>query len=526
MDAPQNVSELRRFLGMVNQLGKFIPNLATVTDPLRGLLITTSSWHWDQPQRHAFNEIKKMLTSSPVLSLYDPNLPTKVTADSSSYGLGAVLTQQQSDGCWSPVVYASRSLTPTERRYAQIEKEALAAKWSCSRFQDYLIGITFTLETDHKPLVPLLGTSKSLDELPPRIQRMKMRLMRYSYKIYHVPGKELYTADTLSRAPITTCPDNEDDNLSQEILNFVNLVMVGMPATDARLVQIRQHQLRDDVCKEVLNYVQESWPDKEQLRGIPHQIWHYRSSLTIVDGLLMYDSRIVIPSSLRQDILEKLHEGHQGITKCRRLAIQSVWWPGLSKNIKELIENCRVCCQAKRTHPEPLIPTVMPQRPWQKLAADLMEIKKSQYLVVIDYYSRYIELTKLKDSTTSKEVINHLKSIMARHGIPETMLSDNGPQFSSKAFSLFANEYGFNHITSSPLHSSGNGEVERAVRTAKDLIEEAKDPYIALLNYRNTPLDNRYSPAQLLMSRKLRTKIPVMSTQLQASTPDQEREER
>ena len=157
----QNVSELRRFLGMVNQLGKFLPNLATVTEPLRGLLSIRSNWYWGQPQEHAFNEIKQTLSSSPVLSLYDPTLPTKVTADSSSYGLGAVLTQQQPDGRWSPVAYASRSLTPTESHYAQIEKEALAATWASSKFQDYLIGITFTLETDHKPLVPLLGTAKS-----------------------------------------------------------------------------------------------------------------------------------------------------------------------------------------------------------------------------------------------------------------------------------------------------------------------------------------------------------------------------
>ena len=114
MEAPQNITELRRFLGMVNQLGKFLPNLATATERLCGLLSTGSSWHWGQPQRHAFNEIKRMLSSSPVLSLYDPNLPTKVTADSSSYRLGAVVTQQQPDGRWSPVVYTSRALTPTE----------------------------------------------------------------------------------------------------------------------------------------------------------------------------------------------------------------------------------------------------------------------------------------------------------------------------------------------------------------------------------------------------------------------------
>ena len=517
MEAPQNVSELRRFLGMVNQLGKFLPNLATVTEPLRGLLSTSSSWQWGQPQRHAFNEIKKMLTSSPVLSLYDPNLPTKVTADSSSYGLGAVLTQQQKDGRWSPVVYASRSLTPTERRYGQIEKEALAATWSCTRFQDYLIGLTFTLETDHKPLLQLLGVGKSLDELPPRIQRMKMRLMRFSYNIVHIPGKELYTADTLSRAPLLET--RNDDDLPDEISAFVNLVMDGMPATDTRLEQIKRYQLEDDVCREITMYVKEGWPDRAHLKGLTSHYWSYQADLTVVDGLLMYGSRIVIPSALRQDTLEKLHEGHQGITKCRRLAIQSVWWPGVSKNIKELIENCKICCQTTRKHPEPLAPSVMPERPWQKIAADLMEFKKVQYLVVVDYYSRYIELSKL-ESTTSQSVINHMKSIMARHGIPETLMSDNGPQFASKEFSAFADDYGFNHITSSPGHASGNGEVERAVRTVKELLYAAKDPYIALLNYRSTPLANGYSPAELLMSRKLRTKLPVTPAKLQAAAPN------
>ena len=527
MEAPQNVSELRRFLGMVNQLGKFLPNLATVTEPLRALLSTQSSWYWDQPQVRAFDEIKQMLSSSPVLSLYDPSLKTKVTADSSSYGLGAVLTQQLPDGRWGPVAYVSRSLTPTERRYAQIEKEALALTWACTRFRDYLIGITFTLETDHKPLISLLGTAKSLDQLPPRIQRMKMRLMGFSYTIIHVPGKELYTADTLSRAPVTNANFIGED-LTGGVDVFANVVMQGLPATDSRIEEIRQHQLEDETCQEISKYVREGWPEKENLKGMVRHYWPYRAQLTLVNNLLLYESRIVIPSALRQDVLEKLHEGHQGIVKCRRRAVQSVWWPGVSKNIKELIDNCRICCQTTKNHPEPLIPTPMPARPWQRIATDLMEFKKVQYLVVVDYYSRYIELSKL-ESTLSASIINHLKSIMARHGVPETLVSDNGPQFSSKEFVLFAKDYGFSHITSSPGHASGNGEVERAVRTIKELLYAAKDPYSALLNYRSTPLANGYSPAELLMSRKIRTKLPELPRNLHPVLPNQrhlqEREE-
>ena len=126
----------------------------------------------------------------------------KITADASAYGLGAVLLQRQ-DEVWKPVAYSSKSMTETERRYSQIEKEALALVWACEKFEDYVLGKEIQLETDHKPLVPLLGRTH-LDCLPPRILRFRLRLMRFSYSICHVPGKELYTADALSRAPLPT----------------------------------------------------------------------------------------------------------------------------------------------------------------------------------------------------------------------------------------------------------------------------------------------------------------------------------
>ena len=164
-----------------------------MTDPLRALLKDKAAWLWGPAQDAAFSKLKTLLTSNKTLC-------TKVTADSSSYGLGAVLSQKSDDGTWHPVAYASRSLSSTEKRYAQVEKEALASAWACNRFENYLIGLKHILETDHKPLVALLGT-KSLDEQPAHIQRLRMRLMRFSDVVVHVPGKELYTADTLSRAP-------------------------------------------------------------------------------------------------------------------------------------------------------------------------------------------------------------------------------------------------------------------------------------------------------------------------------------
>ena len=155
---------------MTTQLSKFTPCLSDTIKPLRDLLSAKSTWIWDEPQQMAFQKIKKQLSSTPVLSLYDPDRSTTVSADSSSFGLGAVLTQKQPDGTWRPVAYCFRLLSSAEQRYAQIEKEALALTWGCERFSDYLIGKQFYVETDHKPLVSLLG-SKNLEELPIRVQR-------------------------------------------------------------------------------------------------------------------------------------------------------------------------------------------------------------------------------------------------------------------------------------------------------------------------------------------------------------------
>ena len=165
MKPPSNVPELRRFLGMVNQLGKFSSNLADLTRPLRELLGKKSTWLWDTAQDQAFSSIKAELSKPTVLALYNPQAPTKISADASSYGLGAVLMQEHK-ATWKPIAYASRSMTGTERWYAQIEKEALAATWACEKFSTYVLGMKFLIETDHKPLVPLLGT-KHLDSLPP-----------------------------------------------------------------------------------------------------------------------------------------------------------------------------------------------------------------------------------------------------------------------------------------------------------------------------------------------------------------------
>ncbi|XP_061920402.1 uncharacterized protein K02A2.6-like [Entelurus aequoreus] len=452
MQEPTTVTELRSFLGMINQLGKFVPQLAERDKPLRDLLSKKNCWVWGVDQARAFQDLKDALTSTPVLAMYDPNRECKVSADASSYGLGGVLLQKWEEE-WRPVAYMSRSLTPTEQRYAQVEKEALGLTWACERFRNFLIGKHFQMETDHKPLLSLLG-SQALDALPPRIQRFRMRLMRYSYSISHVPGKCLWTADTLSRAPVKREETAADKELFEETNIYADMVLENLPASADYLEELREQLQRDSVCAQVMQLCAEGWPAHGSKEPALRLYWAEQAFLTVQDGVLLKGHRLVIPSTMRNYVLAKLHEGHQGVVKCRQRARQSVWWPGLSQQLNELVLNCRTCCKERQNHREPLMPSPYPGRPWEKLGADLFMLGTKTYLLVVDYMSRYVEIALLT-STRSNDVIHHLKSIYARHGIPDVLVSDGGPQFSGAGFAEFAESYGFRHITSSPRYPQG-----------------------------------------------------------------------
>ena len=511
--APKEISQLRRFMGMVNQLGKFTPNLSSLSQPLRELLSSKRSWCWGPSQEESFRQVKLELTKPTVLSLYNPSAPSKVSADASSYGLGAVLLQE-TNTTWKPVAYASRSLSDTEKRYAQIEKEALAVTWACSKFSNYILGRPFLIETDHKPLVPILST-KHLDDLPPRVLRFRLRLARFSYTIEHVPGKLLYTADALSRAPQPV----QDPELQEEAESFAEAITSTLPATNRQLEVYRQAQSDDRVCCKVMDYCQTGWPQKAPPDPSIGPYWRVRDSLSVQNNLLMFNLRIVIPLSLQQETLQKVHEGHQGIVRSRMRTKTSVWWPGISKHVSDFIQNCPVCARDREPRKEPLITTPLPDYPWQMVGSDLFQIHNDHYLLTVDYFSRYPELTRLS-TTTSAAVISALKTTFARFGIPETVRSDNGPQFDSAEFTNFASQYGFTHQTSSPRFPQSNGLVERAVKTVKQLLQQSDDHCLALLNFRSTPLPwCDLSPAELLMGRRLRTKLPQVSQHLTPTWP-------
>ncbi|UYV65991.1 K02A2.6-like, partial [Cordylochernes scorpioides] len=475
--APTDVHGVRRFLGMVNHLGRLVENISEIAAPPNQLLVKA----------------------------YDVRKPTMVSSDAFSYGLGVVLKQEGKNGIWRPVAYSSRTMTPTEKRYAQIEKEALAITWACELFQEFLLGNRFRIETDHEPLSPLFST-KELSSLTPRQQRFRMRMMRFGFEILHIPGKELLDADALSRQSLLTTEGGENERPTSA---HINAVLACITDKDEMLTKIFEAQQEDTTLKAVVNYLEQGWPDKKNMSQALLSYWHVKDELGVQNGLLMRSCRLVIPASMKLESLDKLHAGHFGITKTRLHARETVWWPGILEEIAETVRKCSVCIQEAVSKHEPLIPTNFPTRPWQKIGMDLFKFENKWYLVVIDYYSRFPEMIQL-DRLTANVVVRSCKSIFARHVISETVVSDNGTQFGAALeFANFARQYGFTHATSSPRFPQSNGMAEAGVKIAKLILKKNLDPSLGLLEYRSTPLENGYRPAELLIGRKLRTTLPI-----------------
>ncbi|CAL9687239.1 unnamed protein product [Knipowitschia caucasica] len=501
MPVPEDSLAVQRFLGMVNYLGKFIPNLSSIAAPLRLLTHKDTAWCWLPQHQQAFENLKLCLSSSPVLSYYDVKKPVTLTCDASGYGLGAACLQNE-----NPVAYASRTLSDTETRYAQIEKELLAVVFACSKFKDYIYGKHTVIETDHQPLVTIL--KKPIHTAPARLQRMLLRLQAYDITLIYKKGKHMYLADTLSRAPTKTVSQAHSASSTYEVMS------VSFIST-ARLEELRAHTARDQLLQTVSTVIQNGWPNKERQVPPPAQpFFPYRDELVVEDGIVVKGHRPVIPSSLQHEYIQIMHRGHPGVdsTKCR--ARSTVFWPTMNIDISKELQSCAVC-NATRPHQlkEPLQLHPVPALPWSTVATDLFEWQGQPYSVLVDSYSGWFEIDRLRD-ISSATVIKKLKRHFSVHGAPHTLISDNGRQYTSQRFKEFATQWDFVHVTSSPEYPQSNGLAERAVRSAKQLMEKShrdgSDVFLNLLNIRNIPRDSTLgSSAERLMSRQTRSTFPV-----------------
>ena len=393
------------------------------------------------------------------------------------------------------MTYASRSLTEAESRYAQIEKELLAVQSNLQRFNQHTYGKKVTIESDHKPLEAIV--KKPLATALTRLQRILLRMQKYNYALEYKPGRELVLPDMFSRAPL---PETAHDNIEEEIALHVHLVASSLPVSKSKLEELGEETANDRSLREHKETIKSGWPEtKLQTPAIIRVYWNARDELSELDGIILKGDTILVPPSMRKEMLDGIHQGHMGIEKSKRRARDVLYWPGMNSQISDKIARCTICLEHQRQNTkEPMIPFRIPSKPWEMVATDIFTWDKCEYLVIADYYSRFFEMAKLPD-TTSGTVITHTKSVFVTRGIPSEVTSENGPQYSSKEFISSADQWKFKHTTVNPPYSQANGLIEKAVQTVKNLLAKAKqdhrDPYLGLLEYRNTPIDDVGSPA-------------------------------
>ena len=275
----------------------------------------------------------------------------------------------------------------------------------------------------------------------------------------------------------------------------------------------------------LITYIEMGWPNNRvNVELSIKQFWPIKEELSVIGDIVFKGERIIIPRSLRKTILANLHQAHLGIEKTKLRACETVFWPGVNNDIEQVVNSCDICLESRNMHAkEPMLTSVIPEYPFQIVGTDLFHWDGQEYIIVVDYYSRFWEIERLR-KTDSSVIVQKLKAVFSLYGIPKVVRSDNGPQYSSKLFESFAQNWGFLHETSIPKYPQGNSLAERSIQTAKNILEKAKkdgrDPHLAILEYRNTPIDKYATPAQLLISRNLRSILPVSDNSLKPNIVD------
>ena len=495
---PKNAAEVQSFLGMITYLAPFIPNLSSHTAPIRQLLQKDSDFQWHNEHQMAFDTLKYLICSASFLSYFNPEKPVVLQVDASKDALGAALLQDD-----KPIVFATKSLTETESRYANIERELLACVFGAERFHVYLFGKHFSIHSDHRPLEMI--SKKNLTAAPARLQRMLLRLQKYDYAIQYKPGSQMILADSLSRLP----------KKEKEAAINLDVTVCFVQFNTQRLNELREETRQDVELSRLMKYISQGFPeDRRNTHQDVRQFWPFRDELSIEDGLVMKGEQVVIPKSLHKEYLVKIHEGHQGITRCQQRARSSVYWPGICKDIEDLVTSCVLCQKHQPSQPkEPLEPLMsnIPSIPWHTLGTDLFTHEGENYLIISDYHSKFPIIEALGKDSSSNKVAKLTSKMFSIFGVPNTIISDNGPQFQGTVYQQMLKNYGITHITSSPHHPQSHGFIERSIRTVKSLLKKSpEDSNKALLNFRTTqPGPHSLSPAELLFGRKIQANLPI-----------------
>ncbi|UYV69879.1 K02A2.6-like [Cordylochernes scorpioides] len=359
-----------------------------------------------------------------ILIAYDPKLPIRLSCDSSSYGLGAVMSQIDVDGNERPIYFISRTLSQAEKKYSQIDKECLSIIWALKKFNNYLFGRKFELITDNKPLHHILNPKREItSNMSARLQRWALILSSYNFTIECRKTGDHGNADGLSRLPLKQYEEMEED-----AVNTVHMIKQceELPLTSSH---IRRESFKDSILKIVYQNTLYGWKDKPSNTELL-SFYLRREELTVEQGILLLGTRVVIPMKFRAKIKAELHQGHLGVVKIENLARNFIWWPGIDREIEEITRVCRECninnhtLKQESVHRWESAPT-----PWYRVHLDFAgPFMNKMFLIVIDSYSKWPEVI-IMNSSTAVNTIRVLRDLFSRYGIPDQVVTDNGPQF-------------------------------------------------------------------------------------------------
>lgn len=535
---PKDIHETRSFLGLMTFISPFIKDFSSMTKPLRDTL-TTKKFAWTQIQQEAFESLKAVANEGLIKrGFFDENDKTILYTDASPTGLGAVLVQIDETTEKNRIIAcASKSLTPTESRYAQLHREALAIVWGMERFNYYLLGRKFTLRCDNKALGFMIKRDQKDcgKRILSRAEGWFLRLEHYDFDFVHIPGKE-NISDAPSRLSSEISKADFEIRKNTEALytvfaNTERICEVHLALTNKKVRQtVEKDEELQDVMRNMRNDVK-IWPEKL----IRYQA--FSDKLYEVDGLLMKEEKMVLPHSLRQQAVKLAHFSHPGMSTMKFLLRQGVWWPGMDKDVEDFVKSCPECqLVTPKSIPNPIKFKNLPRNAWEHISMDFSTASQTsdwKALVLTDHYSRFLVAIPMTKTDTDS-VMKALNRVLQIYYVPKTILADNGPPFNSAELKRWLDqEWGVELQSATPLNPTENGLCERSMAGINKITAIAKlgkkNWSEALANYvcaYNTWPHHvtKVPPAELMFGRLIRHILPNPNMDERQSMDDELRD--